>query len=261
LAHNEGQGPQIPLEFNALKHYQLNARLARKTATIREMNKRRTFIAGTLALIKGAVFGQRSGSPVATGPVPFGYKMAWMAVRCETLDVLVSYLDLKERRQVSWDEGTKFVYDDKNKGLVFLTPPVKEWIFVVGWSAAALADAEPVKSFYNTIKPMSARFGEVQAFATHRVIEYQLWMQAANGHIVRSFAYAGEKGELLDNFGPLTAAEKSLRFWNEPPEHWNPDEEDVMKVAAGWSMDPSKLTVNSGPVEFGVIGRVGIRFE
>src|SRR5262249_45162600 len=151
---------------------------------------------------------------------------AWMAVKGATLDDLVAHMKLKNSRSVSWEEGITFAYDNKVK-VVFLTPPIKGWILVVGWPAAAVADAEPVKSFYKTTEALSARFGEVQAFATHRVLEYHLWMLAKDGDVVRSFAYAGETGEFLDNMGPLTEAERNLSFSNQPPERWTPNEDDV----------------------------------
>lgn len=222
------------------------------------MKDRRTILAGALGVFRGTLFGQKNSPGVATGPAPFGYKMAWMAVKCGKLDDLVSFLELKDRRPVSWKDGIDLAYDENAK-LVFLTPPIQGWIFVVGWGAAAIADAEPVKSFYNTLDLLSDRFGDAQAFATHRVIEYHLWMQAQSGHVVRSFAYAGETGKLLDNMGPLTEAEHALTFFNRPQDQWSPGEEDVMTVAGRWSLDPTKLTNESGPEELGIVARVGLK--
>jgi hypothetical protein len=225
------------------------------------VNNRRNILAGALALFRGTLLGQKKSSPaVASGPVAFGYKMAWLAVKSGKLADLVSYLNLKDSRSVPWDKGIALAYDDSAK-LVFVTPPIHGWVLVVGWAAAAIADAEPVKSFYSTISKMSARFGEVQAFATHRIVDYHLWMMAKDGHVIRSLAYLGERGELLDNMGALTEAERKLAFSKEPPEQWNPNEEDVMTVAAGWSLDPTKLNGRSGPAELGEIGRVGIKIE
>jgi hypothetical protein len=57
-------------------------------------------------------------------------------------------------------------------------------------------------------------------------------MLAKAGVIIRSFEYAGDQGELLDNFGPLTEVELSVHFFKKPKDEWNPDESDVMRVAA-----------------------------
>jgi len=225
------------------------------------VNNRRNILTGALALFRGTLLGQKKSSPdVATAPVPFGYKMAWLAVKSTNVADPVSYLNLKESRSVPWDKGIAFAYDD-SANVVFLTPPIQGWVLVVGWAAAAIADAEPVMSFYKTTGKMSARFGEVQGFATRRIVECHSWMLARDGNVVRSFAYAGESGELLDNTGALTDAERKLAFWKEPPERWNPSEEDVMTVAAGWSLNPTKLNGESGPAEYGVIGRVGVQIR
>jgi hypothetical protein len=43
------------------------------------MNKRRTVLAGGLSLFWRSLSGQKSNPKAATGPLPFGYKMAWLA--------------------------------------------------------------------------------------------------------------------------------------------------------------------------------------
>jgi hypothetical protein len=57
------------------------------------------------------------------------------------------------------------------------------------------------------------------------------------------------------NTGSITEAERKLAFSNKPTDQWTPNENDVMTVAAGWSIDPTKFTEQSGHAEFGVIGR------
>jgi hypothetical protein len=212
-----------------------------------------------MALFRG-LFGKKKVPQIATGPVPFGYKMTWMAVKTGNPADVVACLDLQNNRTVSWNVGIGLAYDDQ-ANVVFVAPPLAGWVLTVGWSVAAIADAEPVKSFYKTTEKMSAQFGEVHAFSTHRITEYSLWMLARNGRVLRSFAYVGESGELLDNFGPLTDVEETLDFFKAPQERWNPGEEDVMTVASGWSLDPTKLTSESGPAEFGAVGRVGWTIE
>jgi hypothetical protein len=174
------------------------------------MNRRRSILAGALSFFHKRLFGQKGSPNVATGPVPFGYKMAWMAVKTEKLNDVAAFLKLQNSRPVSWSKGIELAYD-RNAKVVFVTPPIKGWVLIVGWSV--VSDAEPVKSFYNTTEKMSAQFNEVQAFASHRVVEYHLWMLARHGHVVRSFAYVGERGELLDNVGSLTDAEQKLTFF------------------------------------------------
>ena len=92
---------------------------------------------------------------------------------------------------------------------------------------------------------LSSAFGEAQAFATHRVIEYHHWMLAKSGHLIRCFAYIGETGRLLANTGTLTDAESKIKLFKLPQERWQPNESDVMAVAADWSFDPTQLTSKS----------------
>lgn len=195
-----------------------------------------------------------------SGPMPFGYKMAWIAVRCSQPEEVSAFLELTPRRRVTWKEGIDAAYDSNQNG-VFVSPAIHDWTFVVGWSTAAIYDAQPNKSFRNSLNVISARFGEAQGFATHRVSEYHLWMLARAGEVIRSFEYAGDQGELLDDFGPLTTVEQGVPFFKKPKNEWNPDESDVMRVAAEWSLDPTQLTEESGPPDFGAHGVIGLRIE
>ncbi len=193
-----------------------------------------------------------------TGPVAFGYKMAWIAVRSNHHEEVVNFLELRNRSNLFWRDGIDAVYDPRKNG-VFVTPSIQGWTFVVGWSAAGIYDAQPNKSFYNSLDVISSRFGEAQGFATQRVTEYHLWMLAKAGKVIRSFEYAGEQGQVWDDFGPLTEVEQALEFFKKPQDEWNPDENDVMRVAEGWSIDPTTLTEESGKAELGMFGLIGLK--
>jgi hypothetical protein len=68
--------------------------------------------------------------------------------------------------------------------------------------------------------------------------------------LVRAYAYSGERGETSANFGPLTPQELSLgpRLYDQHSPagqdvedlHF-PDEDDVMRLAGLWSVDPTSL--------------------
>ena len=60
----------------------------------------------------------------------------------------------------------------------------------------------------------------------------------------------------MANTGSITEDELKLAFSSKPTDQWTPHESDVMTVAAGWSIDPTKLMAESGPAELGVIGWV-----
>lgn len=86
-------------------------------------------------------------------------------------------------------------------------------------------------------------------------------MLARAGEIIRNFEYAGDQGELLDDFGSLTTGEPSVPFFKKPKDEWRPDESDVMRVAARWSLDPTQRTEESGPPQVGVFGVIGLRIR
>jgi hypothetical protein len=222
------------------------------------MNKRRTVLAGGLSLLWRNLFGQKSDHNAATGRVSLGYKMAWLAVRTlKTADV-VSYLKVQEQRSVTWAQGVGAIYDRTELAratLVFVTPPVKGWTLAAGWWAMGQGDRHSLENIVTIARDLSSTFGEAQGFASYRVVDYYHWILARNGHVERSFGIE-DGGDVLANTGSITEAERKLAFWNEPIGQWRPNENDVVTVAAGWSVDPTKLAADSGPAEFGVIGRV-----
>jgi hypothetical protein len=190
----------------------------------------------------------------ATGPVPFGFKIGWIAVKSVDTAKLVSSFNVRSPRSATWQEGIDTAY--KKSDLAYFTPPVDRWVCIVGEWALGQGDRVSVQSIAKRIVELRSMFGEAHAYATHRVIEYHHWMVAKEGLLLRRFAYLGESGEVLANDGPLTAAERKLRFFNLPREQWQPNEADVMAVASAWSFDPTLLSPQSGPGKFGVLARI-----
>ena len=220
------------------------------------MSNRRSILVGALALFRGTMFGQKNNPSVVTGPVPFGYKMGWLAVKqAKSVDV-ASFLKIKNLRSASWVDGVEAAYNS-GADVVFVTPQVNGWVLVVSLWAMGAGDRRSAEAIGQLLGQLSSKFGEAQGFATHRVIEYHHWMLATNGHLQRSFAYIGESGEVLVNSGALTDSERKLRFISKPAEQWNPTEEDVMTVATGWSIAPTSLTTKTGTSELGLIGTIG----
>jgi hypothetical protein len=183
-------------------------------------------------------------------PVQFGYKMAWLAIRSTDPTSIIGTLRFSKPRQVSWKEGIERVYQkdyfaDKR---VFITPPVYGWTLVVGrWTGGW---GEGIPGIENLVIDLSTRFGEAQAFSTHRVSEYHHWILARNGKLLRSLSYCGSTGEVLADTGELTPIESSLKINVAIPEgddesawqhHNPPNETDVMEVAGAWSVDPTSL--------------------
>jgi hypothetical protein len=57
---------------------------------------------------------------------------------------------------------------------------------------------------------MGHRFGEVQKFATHRVVEYQEWQRWVDGSRMRRYCWIGESGEIRFDEGEPVSAEGDL---------------------------------------------------
>jgi hypothetical protein len=190
-------------------------------------------------------------------PEPFGYKMAWLAVRSTDVHSVANSLPLTDIKGAGWKEGVNTVYERYTEECLFLTPPMEGWVLVVGlWAEGIGSRPETLISL------LSEQFEDVQAFATHRVQEYHHWMWARNGVLLRSYAYLGSEGRVLADYGGPTQAEIDLGYkkWPTDQEYevaaalhpsddddfrdafwWMPNESTVMKIAGKWSVDPSSL--------------------
>jgi hypothetical protein len=103
--------------------------------------------------------------------------------------------------------------------------------------------------FLPFLEGLSERFDEVQYFGTHRVVNYHAWAKAVDGRVVRAYGWLGERGEVLLDVGPKTVEEEALAFrfvdrttaegdWEDRE---TPDEEDVMRIAGRWSINPQEV--------------------
>jgi hypothetical protein len=186
-------------------------------------------------------------------PCPFGYKMAWLAVRTRDTRRLLEVLALGPTEPSGWNTGIGTVYDDTlGASHVFVTPPVNGWTFVVG-----LALPHPVgRTFVDKCTPLlldlGAEFVEVQYFFTYPLIDFFAWARVLDGKLVRAFAI-GDNG-IVWNKGKPTKEERDLglklfelrgvkgRKGDAGGEMLlHPTEDHVMRLASRWSLDPTRL--------------------
>jgi hypothetical protein len=172
--------------------------------------------------------------------VAFGRKQAWLALR-ETDPVgVVTTLGARDLGAVSWRDGVDLAYltDDR----LIVTPPLPgaggaAWTLVAGrW---LLRDDAPL-----SLELLSGQLDtEVQFFASYRVGERHRWGRAANGSLRRAFGYRGDIGEVTAWYGVPDRAELDIGL----PAGPDPDadvlvsEQDVMRLAYAWSIDPTTL--------------------
>lgn len=207
-----------------------------------------------------ALFGGAAGPE---RPVAFGYKTAWIAVHGVPSARVAEALGLKGVEAAGWKQGLAAVSDREDR--VFVSPPVDGWVLAVGQPLGPAAEHD---AWSASLAQLSRKLGApVLGFVSQRVVDYYAWARAEGGRIVRSYAYLGESGETLERVGDPTPAEKDLRhaFFDERSEaakdpgyldrkdlRW-PGEEDVLDVAARWSVDPRTLDARppSGPGSLG----------
>jgi hypothetical protein len=176
--------------------------------------------------------------------VGFGFKQAWLAVRTADSSAVLAAIGLRDLGTVPWRGGIDLSYFTPDR--LAVTPPLPgaggaDWTLVAGiWLLTAPVD----------IAALSAKLGtEVQGFGTHRVVEAHQWSRAVDGQVVRAFGYVGESGELTEWHGEPDPVEREIGL---PPAVDDDTflligEEDVMRVAAAWSVDPASLDGQPAP--------------
>ncbi len=197
-------------------------------------------------------------------PVPFGYKIAWLAIQSENINSVLEVLQLAEMQSANWASGIVAAY---NK-YTFVSPPVQGWIFIVSSRLPELDLPDSSKSWEKMMSTLSKNFSNLQYYASHRVVEYHSWAMFKNGNEIRAFAYIGDGGITAADRGKKTPEEIELKqhFFDErSPEasedsYWEredlkyPDEEDVMNLAGKWSLNPQRLDEYKNEIGTGYVG-------
>ena len=205
------------------------------------------FLVGSCAIVV-SVFGAQ---PTTDAPIPFGYKMAWYAVRTTNAQAVAETLNLKSQHPANWKEGYKEAYGGEG---VFVSPPVSGWVFVVGTPIFPDLTSADKEKCLTRLKVLSERFGEAQLFATHRGVSSHAWAKAVQGSLSRAFGYNGDQGQDVWNVGKETEDEVGLGFKFSAGKE--PDEEDVMKLAGRWSVNPQHIDSLRVPPALGIIGKL-----
>ena len=165
------------------------------------------------------------------GPVLFGYKMGWLAVKCEDPHRLMEVLGLQNSRPANWTTGLARA---GWLGQVFVSPALDGYVLAVGlW-------AEDLKDVPGRMERLVDSFPEVQLFGTQRISDYHYWTKYIDGKVARNYIYQDAETSWVE--GDLTPEELALGFdcfpgTDRESEHF-PGEEDVLDIAAAWGVDP-----------------------
>jgi hypothetical protein len=165
-------------------------------------------------------------------PQPFGYKIWWLAVASADPRAVADALGLLDLRSVCWREGMEAAGREW-RTTSFVTPSVEGWAFVL-WPDGL--EHEP--QLRQTLQRLSAAFGEAQAYVNVRTSSCYGWARAEQGQLTRAFLYAD--GEVHFDIGTPTAEEVELDL-DQIDVQKPPDEGDVLRVAAAWSINPCEL--------------------
>jgi hypothetical protein len=193
-----------------------------------------------------------------TGPVGFGYKIGWLAIRTEDVEAVAEALGVTGAHAASWAEGIDAAYTARQgHSPVFLTPAVDGWTLAVLGSSTLFED-DGLAGGALDLPSLSRRFGEVQKFATHRVVDYQEWQRWVDGSPVRRYCWIGESGQIRFDEGEQASVEGNLLRAEDLDGDWDAfdfaDEETVMAVAAQWSVDPTTLDERDDLPPRGLLG-------
>ena len=194
-------------------------------------------------------------------PCSFGLRMAWMPVRTRDTARLINVLGIGPVQPIGWSAGIGAVYADSG-GLnrVFVTPPVEGWSFVVSLGLPLPMGDAYVDKASGLIGRLSDAFGAVGYFVSYPALDFYGWAWAGDGTLQRGFA-VGREG-VIWNRGAVTLDERMLAptFFalsevgagheathaevrgsaaNEAGHPFR--EEDVLKLARAWSVDPTEF--------------------
>jgi hypothetical protein len=191
----------------------------------------------------------------------FRWPGSWLAIKSRSPLAVQSALGLHNPKPCSWIQG--LAGEEK----LFIAPPVKGWILVIGSGLPEPSD--DVDVCFRFLLELSRKLGQVQFFSASRVLHYHAWVKADGGRIVRAYAWAGKT---LWMQGPRTMAEKDLGLkcfeYGEaagPVAFGQPDiaacnADKVPLLAARWSIDPGRIDARFLQMERGIAGEPSWRF-
>ncbi|HVU99854.1 MAG TPA: hypothetical protein VHH88_00740 [Verrucomicrobiae bacterium] len=185
--------------------------------------------------------GARPAAPIRSSPI-FSRPFCWLSIRSRNLQAVQAAFGLHNPKPCSWLNG--LAGEEK----LFIAPPVKGWIIVVG---SGLPDpTDDVDAAFRFIMALSRKFGEVQCFSANRVLQHHAWVKAESGRVVRAYAWAGRT---LWKQGRRTPAERELDVvcFDYAQAECQPllggfdvpaaNVEKVPLLAARWSLDPAAI--------------------
>ncbi|MBU2581916.1 MAG: hypothetical protein KJ622_09380 [Alphaproteobacteria bacterium] len=201
-------------------------------------------------------------------PKPFGYKMAWLAVRTDDGEELARAIGLSNFMAANWNSGIGTVYDDALGGsYVYITPTIDGWTFVVGLGLPHPVGVAFIDKLTPLLISLGGKYTEVQYFFTYPLIDFFAWARMKDGKLVRAFAVNDEG--VVWNKGRISKEERALglRLFELRGVRGRsgdaggelvlyPTEDHVLQIANGWGIDPTRLEETGSGEGRGFIAKV-----
>ncbi len=196
---------------------------------------------------------EKTARPLSkNAPQPFGSQTCWLAIHAKHMKEVADILEIENTRSCDWQSG--LAASTQNDGSVFVTPPIGEWVLVIGRSILKKVGLDYPIDGFKWVKEVSEQFGLVYYFCTHQKAQYQAWIKADKGEVERAYAYSGKENEVFWEWGDMTNTEAALlRSLEAVYGNQVIDEAVVLALAAKWTVDTSFRNVSnvSGP---GILG-------
>jgi hypothetical protein len=195
-------------------------------------------------------------------PFLFDRPNRWLAIKCSNLHKVQNALGLNNPTPCPLSEGFSRLGEHK----LFISPPVKGWILVVGNSLPDMN--EDIDKLFRFLMKVAGELGSIQYFSANRVLNHHAWVRIENNRVYRAYAWAGET---LWNQGDRTAAEKELELKcydygaNPLPYPFTARDshvantEKVIQLAARWSIDPRAVNHQNLRPALGIAGDLSRR--
>lgn len=207
-------------------------------------------------------------------PQTFGYKVNWFAVKATNPAIVADALEIGSGVPANWESGMNAAYGRINptgkQSWIFVSPSVKGWVFVVGSSlpypVMHTTDRHDGigQKFDALFSRLIHHFNDVQFFGSYRVVGFVAWVRAQKNKPMRVFAYGD--GDVYANIGDQTQEEALLslpklsglsphdaseRLFSKSTKL--PDENDVLRLAEQWSLNPANQLESDIPMSLGLV--------
>lgn len=195
-------------------------------------------------------------------PLDFPLTSIWFSVRSMDNRKVAETLGLSGVIKTNWESGRDFALEND---CVFVTPQIDGWVLATGIDLPSGNTRPSFKRLKKKLTALSTEFGEAYFFAAF--MDYYCWAKAVDGKIDRLYAYDGNSDGYFSIGEPL-GAERWYKLVDKTPdeipeedqEYWEreeitfPDPELVRKIAADWSIDPTKLKERRNLAGLGLAG-------